>query len=278
MSRLAERFAALADAGRTALIPYITAGDPTPDATVDYMHALVAAGADVLEIGVPFTDPMADGPVIQAACQRALARGTSLTVVLDRVARFRALDSQTPVVLMGYLNPIDAMGLEIFAERAHAVGVDAALIVDMTAEEAPEIVPKLTAAGIDPVCLIAPTTGDARIERICAHAAGFIYYVSFKGVTGAGGLDVATIADKIERIRARSTLPVAVGFGVRTPDNAAAVAAVADAVVVGSALVSLIGEHGLDVRAAEKTLGDTLAAMRRSIDAQDLQTREERCA
>ncbi|HET7314380.1 tryptophan synthase subunit alpha [Salinisphaera sp.] len=274
MSRLADRFAELKSARRTALIPYLTAGDPAPDATADFMHALVEAGADVIELGVPFTDPMADGPVIQAACERALAHNTSLRDVLDMVERFRERDTDTPVVLMGYFNPIDSMGLEIFGKRARAAGVDGALIVDMTAEEAPDIAPALAEAGIDPVCLIAPTTGEARIARICENAAGFIYYVSFKGVTGASSLDTGGLAAQIAPIRRATRLPVGVGFGVRTPENAAAVAAVADAVVVGSALVRQIAEHGADRSAAARKLSETLAAMRAAIDRYDESKRD----
>lgn len=269
MSRLADRFANLQQAGRTALIPYMTAGDPGPEATVDFMHALVAAGADAIELGVPFTDPMADGPVIQAACERALAHGTSLRDVLDMVEAFRRRDTDTPVVLMGYFNPVDSMGLENFAARAREAGVDGALIVDMTAEEAPDIAPALAEAGIDPVCLIAPTTRESRIERICENAAGFIYYVSFKGVTGASSLDTDSLAAQIAPIRRATSLPVGVGFGVRTPDNAAAVARVADAVIVGSALVRQIAEHVTDPATAAKRLSETLAAMRAAIDTTD---------
>ena len=278
MSRLDNRFQTLREQGRTALIPYITAGDPAPDATVGFMHALVASGADVLEVGVPFSDPMADGPVIQGACERALAAGTSLSRVLDMIAEFREKDAETPVVLMGYLNPIDRLGLETFSTRAQQVGVDGVLIVDMTAEEAPEVTPTLKAAHLDPVCLIAPTTGDARIERICANAGGFIYYVSFKGVTGSASLDVSSLAQAIERIRTKSTLPVAVGFGVSTAANAADVAQVADAVVVGSALVRQIAEHGADRSATEDALRDTLSAMRHAIDEQDNRKGEARRA
>lgn len=278
MSRLNTRFEALKAAGRTALIPYLTAGDPHPDATVDYMHALVEAGADVVELGVPFTDPMADGPVIQAACQRALLHDTSLSQVLEMVAGFRQTDAETPVVLMGYLNPIDAMGLDAFCSRAAAVGVDGVLIVDMTAEEAPDIVPSLTERSLDPVCLIAPTTDEARIARICENAGGFIYYVSSKGVTGASGLDTSTLAAHIEHIRAASALPVGVGFGIRTPDNAADVARVADAVVVGSALVARIAEAGEDRAGAVAALRATLGAMRHAIDIQDQHDKEARPA
>lgn len=278
MSRLQKRFDDLKASGRTALIPYLTAGDPDPGATVGFMHALVAAGADVIEVGVPFSDPMADGPVIQAACERALAHGTSLTNVLEMVADFRREDADTPVVLMGYLNPIDRFGLERFAEKARSAGVDGVLIVDMTAEEAPDIMPALRAAELDAVCLVAPTTGVNRLERICANAGGFIYYVSFKGVTGTGRLDVDAIAEKIALVRGVSDLPIAVGFGVSTPQNAADVARVANAVVVGSALVRQIAEHGHDTTATQRALRDTLGAMRTAIDEQDMKKQEARRA
>jgi len=278
MSRLQARFETLKADGRTALIPYLTAGDPNPNATVGYMHALVAAGADVIEVGVPFSDPMADGPVIQAACERALAHGTSLTNVLEMVADFRRDDQQTPVVLMGYLNPIDRFGLARFAEKAKQAGVDGVLIVDMTAEEAPDIMPDLRAAELDAVCLVAPTTGVDRIASICANAGGFIYYVSFKGVTGTGRLDVDAIANKISAVRSISDLPIAVGFGVSTPQNAADVARVADAVVVGSALVKQIAAHGDDTGATKSALRDTLGAMRTAIDEQDMNKQEARRA
>lgn len=278
MTRLADRFQTLRGQGRTALIPYVTAGDPAPDATVGFLHALVEAGADVLEVGVPFSDPMADGPVIQGACERALAAGTSLSRVLDMIAEFRERDAETPIVLMGYLNPIDRLGLEAFASRAREVGVDGVLIVDMTAEEAPEVAPTLHEANLDAVSLIAPTTGDERIARICTHAGGFVYYVSFKGVTGSASLDVSSLATHIDRIRAHTDLPVAVGFGVSTPENAADVSRVADAVVVGSALVRQIAEHGADRHATEAALRDTLSAMRRAIDEQDNRTGEARRA
>jgi tryptophan synthase alpha chain len=278
VSRLAQRFDELRAAHRTALIPYLTAGDPHPEATVDYLHALVTAGADVLEVGVPFSDPMADGPVIAAACERALAAGTHLGVVLDLIARFRATDTETPVVLMGYLNPIDTLGLERFAERASKAGVDGVLIVDLSAEEAPDTVPALRAARLDPVCLIAPTTADARMDRICANAGGFIYYVSVKGVTGAAGLETSVLAGHIARIRAHTELPVAVGFGVRTPASAAAVAQTADAVVIGSALVQIIAEHGDDHPATQAALRAMLGAMRQAIDEQDSRQQEDQRA
>lgn len=267
MSRLAERFETLNDNGSAALIPYITAGDPSPEATVAFMHTLVAAGADIIELGVPFTDPMADGPVIQAACERALAAGTSLATVLDIVASFRRDDTTTPVVLMGYLNPIDAMGLESFADKARQSGVDGVLIVDLTAEEAPDTLPVLNQAELDPICLIAPTTLDERMGRICENAGGFVYYVSSKGVTGGAGIDGSRLGDEVKRIRPHTSLPIAIGFGVREPRDAAAVAAVADAVVVGSALVRGIAAHDGSLEATCDRLHATLSALKRGIDA-----------
>lgn len=271
MSRLAERFGELRTRGRKALIPYVTAGDPHPDATVGLLHALVGAGADVLELGVPFSDPMADGPVIQAACERALANGTNLRRVLEMVAAFRERDGDTPVVLMGYLNPIEAMGLETFAAAAAEAGVDGVLVVDLTAEEAPELTPALTGAGLDPVRLIAPTTAETRLAAICERAAGFLYYVSLKGVTGAASLDVGALDERLTVIRRYSDLPVAVGFGVRTPEIAAAVARVADAVVVGSALVAKIAEFADksdDRGELAREVPALLAEMRRAMDAE----------
>ncbi|MES1944274.1 tryptophan synthase subunit alpha [Salinisphaera sp. PC39] len=270
MSLLAQRFEALRADGRKALIPYITAGDPEPGATVGLLHALVAAGADVLEVGVPFSDPMADGPVIQGACERALAHGTSLRDVLAMVAEFRERDAETPVVLMGYLNPVEAMGLARFAAAAAEAGVDGVLVVDLTAEEAPEVTPVLAEAGLDAVRLIAPTTSEARLATICDQAAGFLYYVSLKGVTGAASLDVGALDARLEAVRRHTTLPVAVGFGVRTPEIAAAVARVADAVVVGSALVARIAELAGQDAARERIedeVSSLLADMRRAMDA-----------
>lgn len=268
MSRLAKRFSALAERGRTALIPYITAGDPHGQATVTFMHSLAAAGADIIELGVPFTDPMADGPVIQAAHQRALAQDVSLADVLAIVTEFRRQDEATPVVLMGYLNPVDAMGVEQFAARAAEAGVDGALIVDVTPEEAPDVLPPLVEAGIEPVSLVAPTTGPDRIARISSHAGGFIYYVALKGVTGAGNLDTSDLERQVAPIRQVTDLPVGIGFGVRTPEDAAAVARVGDAVIAGSVLVKDIGEFGHDVNQASTRIRDTLAAMRQRMDDQ----------
>jgi tryptophan synthase alpha chain len=240
MSRIAERFAALQEQGRKALIPYITAGDPQPSVTVPLMHALVAAGADMLEIGVPFSDPMADGPVIQAACERALEHHVSLRQILEMVRAFREQDAQTPVVLMGYLNPIEVMGYEAFSKAAREAGVDGVLTVDLPPEEAHDLVVSLKAERLDPIFLAAPTSDDERIRLMAQNGGGFLYYVSFKGVTGANRLDVQQVREKLAEIRGNTELPVGVGFGIRDAESAARIAEFADAVVVGSALVNRI--------------------------------------
>jgi tryptophan synthase alpha chain len=267
MSRIDSRFASLRARGRKALIPFLTAGDPQPRATVPLLHALVAAGADLLEIGVPFSDPMADGPVIQRASERALAQGVTLHGVLDMVAAFRADDAETPVILMGYLNPIEAFGYAEFATAAAQAGVDGILTVDAPPEEADPLVQALRGAGLDPIFLVAPTSGAERIARICTLASGFVYYVSFKGVTGSGGFDLAAIAAKLEAIRAVTRLPLGVGFGISDAERAAAVAQVADAVIVGSALVRQIEAHPDDLAAATAAMTRLLGSMRAAIDA-----------
>ena len=267
MSRIAGRFAELRAAGRKALIPYVTAGDPEPGVTVPLMHALVAAGADIVELGVPFSDPMADGPVIQAACERALVHHTSLRRVLDMVREFRTRDAATPVVLMGYLNPIEVMGYEGFAEAAAAAGVDGVLTVDLPPEEAHDLVQALRAKALDPIFLLSPTSSAARMDRIGALASGFIYYVSIKGVTGSNQLDVAAVATKLAEIRGHSDLPLGVGFGIRDAASAASVAAVADAVVVGSALVSRVPALVASPERIPETLAGVLADMRTAMDA-----------
>lgn len=266
MSRLKSRLTALRQSGRKALIPYITAGDPHPAETVRLMHALVTGGADVIELGIPFSDPMADGPVIQLACERALAHGTSLAQVMEMVAEFRATDQETPVVLMGYLNPIEWMGLERFAERAAGAGVDGVLIVDMTIEEAPDMLPIVRKAGLDPVFLLAPTSPEWRIKAVAEQASGYLYYVSLKGVTGAANLDVASVAQKVGEIRRHTDLPIAVGFGIRDADSAARIGAVADGVVVGSALVAEIERLGMQTELLEASLQQRLSAMRQALD------------
>ncbi len=266
MSRIEGRFAALRAAGRTALIPYVTAGDPEPSVTVPLLHALVEAGADLLEIGVPFSDPMADGPVIQAACERALKHHVSLHQVLDMVREFRSRDGDTPIVLMGYLNPVEVMGYETFARAARDAGVDGVLTVDLPPEEAQDLVDALRAHAIDPVFLAAPTSDDARIERMDGMGGGFLYYVSFKGVTGANRLDVGAVADKLAEIRRHTRLPVGVGFGIHDPESAASVAAVADAVVVGSALVKRIAALADEPQRIPPEAPALIAAMRAAMD------------
>jgi tryptophan synthase alpha chain len=237
LSRIAQRFERLKQQQRKALVPYLVAGDPAPEVTVPAMHALVAAGADIIELGVPFSDPMAEGPVIQVAHERALEHDVSLSDVLSMVEVFRREDSETPVVLMGYANPVEAMGYERFAKHAARVGVDGILTVDLPPEEGVETSALMASHGIDSILLLAPTTTEARIEAICAQARGYLYYVSLKGVTGAGHLDVQSVSEKMALIRRYSTLPVAVGFGIKDEATASAIAPLCDGVVVGSALV-----------------------------------------
>jgi len=236
MSRIDHRFAALKAAGRTGLIPFVTAGDPAPEHTVALMHALVESGADLIELGVPFSDPMADGPVIQHASERALAKGVGLADVLGWVAQFRQRDKDTPVVLMGYLNPIEIHGYARFAAEAVQAGVDGVLLVDCPLEESAVLAP-LREAGLRRILLAAPTTAPERLAKLCAAAEGFLYYVSFAGITGAARLSTADIAARVADLRAHAAAPVAVGFGVRDAQSAKAIAGFADAVVIGSALV-----------------------------------------
>jgi tryptophan synthase alpha chain len=266
MSRLAECFGRLRAAGRKALIPYVTAGDPAPALTAPLMHAMVKAGADVIELGVPFSDPMADGPVIQRASERALAHHVSLHGVLDMVRDFRRQDTVTPVVLMGYLNPVEAMGYAAFAAAAAQAGVDGVLTVDLPPEEAGGLLGAIEAHGLDPIFLVAPNSTPERLLRISAAARGFIYYVSLKGVTGAAHLDVESVRGKVAQIRTFTDLPIGVGFGIRDAASAAAVADVADAVVIGSALVKIIEEAGQDTAGIAGRIGARLAEIRRAID------------
>ncbi len=258
MSRLQATFENLAKDGRTALIAYVTAGDPHPDLTVQILHTLVEAGCDVIELGIPFSDPMADGPVIQSACERALAHGTSLKQVLNMVEEFREQDTQTPIVLMGYQNPIEVMGMKKFAKQAQQKQVDGILTVDMPIEQAEEAVNEYKKHELDNIFLIAPTTSSERIKHICDHSSGFVYYVSLKGVTGAGNLDTVEVAKNIEEIKKSTTLPVGVGFGIKDPESASKVAAIADAVVVGSAIINEIEAHASD---NDKMLGNIKALM-----------------
>lgn len=238
MSRLQQRLNDLQDAGRKALVPFVTAGDPSLAATVPVMHALVNAGADVIELGVPFSDPMADGPVIQRSSERALARGAGLTWVLDQVRAFRQQDAVTPVVLMGYLNPVEIRGAGTFAVEAAAAGVDGMLLVDLPPEEADEYAAAFSHHGLALISLASPTTPQARLQRLCEQAQGYLYYVSYAGVTGAAHLDVGDASQHLAQVRAMAKVPVLAGFGIRDAASAAAMAAHADGVVVGSALVA----------------------------------------
>jgi tryptophan synthase alpha chain len=266
MSRLANTFAALKTARRKALIPYITAGDPDPQSTVALMHALVQAGADVIELGVPFSDPMADGPTIQLACERALKHGTGLWDIVDMVRVFRERDTRTPVVLMGYLNPIETRGVDEFARRARAAGVDGVLTVDLAVEEAANYLPALRAQGLDCIFLLAPTSSAARIAAVAREASGYLYYVSLKGVTGAATLDVGSVEKKLAEIRAHTALPLAVGFGIRDAASAQAVGRLADGVVVGSALVAEIEKHAAEPQRLPGLLAARLAPLRQALD------------
>jgi tryptophan synthase alpha chain len=269
VSRIAARFESLRARGRTALIPFVTAGDPDSATTVPLMHAMVAAGADLIELGVPFSDPIADGPVIQRATERALANGIALSDVIAMVRAFRATDAQTPVVLMGYLNPIEVMGYAQFAAQAAAAGVDGALVVDVPPEEGHDLVGALRAQGLDLVYLLAPTSTEQRIRRIGAAASGFVYYVSVKGVTGAGHLDLAGVAERLGVIKSLIPLPVGVGFGIKDAATAAQVAHLADAVIVGSAIVSRIEDLAATPQRIPAVIGDFLSGLRAAMDGAD---------
>ncbi len=265
MSRIKNTFAALAAQRKKGLIPFITAGDPNLEQTVEFMHALAKGGADVIELGVPFSDPMADGPVIQRSSERALARGVTLKRVLADVRRFRENDDRTLVVLMGYANPIERMGAEALAQAAKEAGVDGVLVVDYPPEEAEGFGQSMQAAGIGPIFLLAPTSTDERIAAVGKIASGYVYYVSLKGVTGAGNLDVSSIASKIPAIKSHVLLPISVGFGTRDAHTARAVADVADAVVIGSRLVQLLEEA--PPATAAVTLASFIAEIRQVLDA-----------
>jgi tryptophan synthase alpha chain len=267
VSRLAATFEQLAKAGRKALIPFVSAGDPRPDFTLPLMHAMVEAGADVIELGVPFSDPMADGPVIQRASERALEHKMSLRRTLAIAAEFRRTNQHTPVVLMGYVNPIEAMGYEGFANAAQRAEIDGVLTVDLPPEEADECVALLKARDIDPIFLLAPNSSDDRVRKMDSAGSGYIYYVSLKGVTGAGHLDVSDVETKLNQIRANTHLPVAIGFGVKDAQTAKAVANLGDGVVIGSALISKIEANLDDPERAKKEIVELLGAMRQAMDS-----------
>jgi tryptophan synthase alpha chain len=261
VSRISAAFEKLARAHRSALIPFVTAGDPSPQSTVPVMHALAKAGADVIELGVPFSDPMADGPVIQRSSERALKHNVSLRDVLAMVAQFRKEGGEAPVVLMGYANPIERMGLTTFVKEAQAAGVDGVLIVDYPPEESADWLAALKGTSIDPIFLLSPTSSEARIDLVSRVAKGYIYYVSLKGVTGASNIDTRDVEAMIAKIRARTKVPVGVGFGIRDGATAQRVARVADAVVVGSRIVSELEKAADPARRAAEVLAEFRTAM-----------------
>ena len=265
MSRIAATFAALKNQQRKALIPFITAGDPHADSTVDILCAMADAGADVIELGVPFSDPMADGPVIQKAAERALARGIGMVQVLEYVRAFRKRNQATPMVLMGYANPIERYGVERFVVDAKAAGVDGVLVVDYPPEECESFASLLASHQMDPIFLLAPTSTEQRMKQVGRVASGYVYYVSLKGVTGAGHLDIGAVTSMLPRIRAHVQVPVGVGFGIRDAATAKAVAAVSDAVVIGSALVAML-EHQPPGDAAAAA-GKFIAEIRNALDS-----------
>jgi len=265
MNRIATTFAALREQGRKALIPFITAGDPQPQLTVPLMQALVAGGADIIELGVPFSDPMADGPTIQRASERALRWGMSLRLVLALVHEFRRHDERTPVVLMGYANPIEAYGIESFVNDAAATGVDGVLTVDYPPEECADFTAQLKAHGLAPIFLLAPTSPERRIEQVARLGSGYLYYVSLKGVTGAGHLDFDEVSRRMPFIRERAAMPVGVGFGIRDGASAARIARIADAVVIGSRIIEEIEAAPPDV--APERVRHLVADLRAAMDA-----------
>ena len=267
MKRIDSTFARLREEGRKALIPFITSGDPRPDVTLPLMHGLVEQGADILELGIPFSDPMADGPAIQLANERSLVHGTGLKDVLEIVKAFRTTDQVTPIVLMGYMNPIEFMGYEAFATAAHAAGVDGVITVDLPPEECEAFLPILAANQIDPVFLLTPTTSKERAGRILEYCSGYVYYVSLKGVTGSNRLDVTDVANKVADLKAMTSLPVTVGFGIKDPESAQAVAKVADGAVVGSVLVNKVGElQYSDTQDIVTQVAEIIGRMRTAMD------------
>ena len=266
-SRLKECFAQLAQNGKKALIPFVTAGDSNKSITVPLMHRMVEAGADIIELGIPFSDPMADGPTIQLACERALEHHTSVADIIAMVKEFREVDATTPVVLMGYLNPIEAFGYEAFAKAAAEVGIDGLLTVDLPPEESTQLTQILAKYEIDPIFLLSPTTTAERIERIVHAGSGYLYYVSLKGVTGSSTLNVTEVSEKVAAIKTHTKLPVGVGFGIKDAESAAAISAVSDGVIVGSAIVKIIENNVDDADTILNQIGALLSSMRQAMDA-----------
>jgi len=265
MSRIRGRFEALAKAKRKALIPYITAGDPHPSLTVPLMRGLVEAGSDILELGVPFSDPMADGPVVQRSGERALKHGVGLANVLTMVKDFRQADNATPIVLMGYANPIEAMGLGKFAAAAKAAGIDGVIVVDYPPEECLEFSALMKKNDIDPIFLLAPTSTKKRIDQVGRSGSGFLYYVSLRGVTGAANIDVSEIKERIPAIRKATRMPIGVGFGIRDAESAKRIAQTADAVVIGSRIIQEIEAGAADQ--AVTRVKQFLAPIRKALDS-----------
>ncbi|UQB42851.1 tryptophan synthase subunit alpha [Thiomicrospira microaerophila] len=269
VNRISHRLSSLKQHGKTALIPYITAGDPYPDLTVEIMHLLVDEGADLIELGVPFSDPMADGPVIQKAVERALAHQVSLKQVLSMVSRFREQDKLTPVILMGYLNPVEAMGFENFARYAQEAGVDGVLTVDMPPEESEGYAEALELHELERIFLVSPTTPESRLTAVNHLGSGFVYYVSLKGVTGKGTLDASDVASHVTQLRAKVNLPVGIGFGIRDADSAYTMAKLGDAVIIGSALVSQVEKHFGDPSATKQALVEQMRIFKQAIARAD---------
>ncbi len=266
MARLSTYLTDLKQREKKALVAYIVAGDPNRAITVPLMHQLVESGVDVIELGVPFSDPEAEGPVIQLAHERALKERTTLKDCLAITREFREKNQQTPIVLMGYLNPIEIMGAQTFAEKAGDAGVDGTIIVNLPPEEAVDMTPVLESHGIEPVYLLAPTTTDERASYVCGASKGFVYYVSLKGTTGASHLDIDDVSEKLDRFRKISQLPIMVGFGVKDAQSARAVAGVADGAVVGSAIVNLMHEHGDNPDQLLTSVGSFVKELRQAID------------
>lgn len=264
MSRIQSTLAALAANNKKGLIPFITAGDPSPDLTVPLMHALVAGGADILELGVPFSDPMAEGPVIQRACERALKFNVGMRDVLGFVSEFRKTNTTTPVVLMGYANPIERMGQTAFVLAAKAAGVDGTIVVDYPPEECEEFAATLKANDMDPIFLLAPTSTEERIQQVAKFGSGFSYYVSLKGVTGAANIDIGEVSQRIAAIRQHVKLPIGVGFGIRDAATAKAVAAVSDAVVIGSRIIQELENTPREL--AVEAVQTFIAGIRKALD------------
>lgn len=275
MSRIQKKMSALQKKGKTGLIPYVTAGDPSRESVVPLLHALVENGADVIELGVPFSDPMADGPVIQRSSERALARHVTLQDCLQWVSEFRKKDSETPVVLMGYANPVERFGLDVFVAKAKEAGVDGTIVVDYPPEECEEFSQKLRHAEMDPIFLLAPTSTDVRMKDVARLGSGYLYYVSLRGVTGAGNLNVQDVAARVEQIRSHTKMPIGVGFGISDATSAVAVAQSADAVVIGSALIKLMESAQTEGANPIQKAGAFIKDIRAALDAMPAKTFSE---